>query len=69
MNSKSEIPTIPIDRPISWEDWLKGRPARRAISERIAPQGSQRPASSSDRRLRRQFNGQRGLPFRKTEEL
>jgi len=35
----------------------------------VAPQGSQRPASSSDRGLRRQFNGQRGLPFRKTEEL
>ena len=26
-------------------------------------------ASSSDHRLRRLFNGERGLPFKKTEEL
>jgi hypothetical protein len=66
---KRPVPPIPIDRPISWEDWLKGRKARREISERVAPAGSQRPSSSSDRRLRKLFNGKRNLPFRKTEEL
>ena len=69
MNSKCPVPTIPIDKPISWEDWQAGRKFRRQVSERLAPQGSQRPRSSSDRRLRKKFNGQRGLPFRKTEEL
>jgi hypothetical protein len=69
MNSKSKAPSIPIDRPISWEDWLAGRKARREISERLVPQGSQRPNSSADRRLRRKFNGKRGLPFTKTEAL
>lgn len=69
MSSKSKVPSIPIDRPISWEDWLKGRKARREISERMAPAGSQRPRSSADRRLRKKFGGQRGLPFAKTEAL
>jgi len=69
MNSESKIPSIPIDRPISWEDWLKGRRARREISERLEPNGSQRPVSSSDRRLRAKFGGKRGLPFAKTEDL
>jgi hypothetical protein len=69
MNSKSKAPSIPIDRPISWEDWLAGRKARRKLSESVAPQGSQRPKSSADGRLRKKFAGQRGLPFRKTEEL
>ncbi len=27
--SKSGVPTIPMNAPISWEDWLKGRRARR----------------------------------------
>lgn len=69
MNSKCPVPTIPLDKPISWEDWLAGRKFRRQVSERVAPGGSQRRRSSADLRLRRQFNGQRGLPFRKTEEL
>lgn len=69
MSSKSETPSIPIDRPISWADWLKGRKARREISERLAPAGAQRVRSSSDARLRRKFKGQRGLPARPTSEL
>jgi hypothetical protein len=48
---------------------LAGRRYRREISQRVAPQGSQRPRSSADRRLRRKFRGQRGLPFRKTDDL
>jgi hypothetical protein len=58
-----------MDKPISWEDWLAGRRYRRELCMRVAPAGSRRSASSSDRRLRQQFNGERGLPFRKTEEL
>ena len=69
MNSKSEIPSIPIDRPISWEDWLKGRRARRETSQLLAPEIIRRESSSSDKRLRKQFNGERGLPFTPTEKL
>ena len=69
MNSENPVPTIPKGRPIGWEDWLKGRRARRETGNKVAPQIIRRPASSSDRRLRRLFNGERGLPFRKTEEL
>lgn len=69
MNSENTIPTIPKGRPISWEDWLKGRRARRETGNRVAPEIIRRPTSSSDRRLRKLFNGERGLPFKKTEEL
>ena len=69
MNSKSEIPSIPIDSPISWEDWLKGRRARRETSQLLAPGVIRRESSSSDKRLRKQFNGERGLPFTPTEKL
>lgn len=69
MNSPKPIPTIPRGRPISWEDWLKGRRARRESGNRVAPEIIRRPISSSDPRLRRLFNGERGLPFKKTGEL
>lgn len=69
MNSESPLPIIPKDRPISWEDWLKGRRARRETGNRVAPEIIRRPGSSSDGRLRPLFQGQRGLPFKKTEEL
>ena len=67
--SRSGVPTIPINEPISWEDWLKGRRARRETGNRVAPEIIRRPSSSSDRRLRKLFNSERGLPFKKTEEL
>jgi hypothetical protein len=69
MNSNSEVPSIPIDRPISWEDWLKGRRARRETSQLVAPGIIRRASSSKDRRLRKLFKGERGLPFTPTEEL
>ena len=69
MNSESDIPPIPIDRPISWEDWLKGRRARREAGNLVAPEIIRRRESSSDRRLRDVFNGERGLPFTPTERL
>ncbi len=69
MNSEKSVPTIPKGRPISWEDWLLGRRARREIGNRVAPEIIRRASSSSDKRLRKLFNGERGLPFKKTEEL
>ncbi len=69
MNSEKRVPIIPSGRPISWEDWLKGRRARREAGNRVAPEIIRRASSSSDRRLRELFNGERGLPFKKTEEL
>jgi hypothetical protein len=67
--SKSGVPTIPMNEVMSWEDWLKGRRTRRETGNRVAPEVIRRPSSSSDTRLRKLFNGERGLPFKKTEEL
>jgi hypothetical protein len=67
--SKSGVPTIPINEPISWEDWLSGRRARRETGLRVAPDVIRRPSSSSDSRLRKLYKGERGLPFKKTEDL
>lgn len=52
-----------------WEDWLKGRRARRETGNKVAPEMIRRPSGSHDRRLRQLFGGERGLPFKKTEEL
>ena len=67
--SKSGVPTIPIGEPISYEDWLKGRRARRETGELVARKFIRRESSSSDKRLRELYNGERGLPFKPTEEL
>jgi hypothetical protein len=69
MNSKSKVPCIPIDGSISYEDWLKGRRHRRELGNRVAPGILRRQSSSSDRRLKKLFHGQRGLPFTPTEKL
>ena len=69
MSSKSKAPSIPIDSPIAWEDWLRGRRARRETSKQVVPGIVRRQRSSSDRRLRKLFNGRRGLPFTPTEKL
>ena len=67
--SRSGVPTIPMNEPISWEDWLKGRRARRETGNRVAPEVIRRPSSSSDARLSPLYDGERGLPFKKTAEL
>lgn len=67
--SKSGVPTIPMNEAMSWEDWLRGRRARRETGLRVAPEVIRRPASSSDKRLRELYDGERGLPFTKTEDL
>jgi hypothetical protein len=69
MKSEKAAPTIRKGQPISWEDWLKGRRARREAGNRVAPEIIRRTSSSSDKRLRPLFDGARGLPFKKTEEL
>ena len=60
---------IPMNEPMRWEDWLKGRRARRETGIKVAPGVIRRSSSSSDRRLRKLYNGERGLPFTKTEDL
>jgi hypothetical protein len=69
MNSKSKIPSIPIDGSISYEDWLKGRRYRRELSQRVAPGINRRKSGPDDRHLKKLFNGERGLPFTPTEKL
>jgi len=69
MNSESKAPIWRMDEPLAWEDWLKGRRARREASNRVGPEIIRRTSSSSDQRLRKLFNGERGLPFTPTEKL
>ena len=69
MNSKSKAPSIPIEGSISYEDWLKGRRHRRELCELVVPGVIRRASSSSDRRLKKLFKGERGLPFTPTEKL
>jgi hypothetical protein len=69
MNSENEVPSIRKGKPIAWEDWLKGRRARRETGNRVAPEIIRRTSSSSDRRLRRLFKGERGMPFTPTKDL
>ena len=69
MNSSSKAPSIPIAKPISWEDWLRGRRARRETSKQVAPGVVRRTRSSSDRRLHKLFKGRRGMAFTPTEKL
>jgi hypothetical protein len=69
MNSTSKPPCIPIEGSISYEDWLKGRRYRRELGNRVAPEIIRRKSSSKDRRLKKLFNGERGLPFTPTEKL
>jgi len=69
MTSKSKIPSIPLEGAISYADWLKGRRYRRELSQRVAPGISRRKSGPNDRRLKKLFNGERGLPFTPTEKL
>ena len=68
-NSESKVPIIPMNEVMSYEDWLKGRRARREAGNRVAPEIIRRQSSSSDRRLKKLFNGERGLPFTPTKKL
>jgi hypothetical protein len=69
MNSKPKAPSIPMNEVMSWEDWLKGRKWRRELGNRVAREVIRRPSGSRDGRLRKLFDGERGLPFTPTEKL
>ena len=69
MNSNSKIPCIPIEGSISYEDWMKGRRFRRESGNLVAPEIIRRKKGPDDRRLKKLFNGERGLPFTPTEKL
>ena len=58
-SKKSELKTS-----WGWEEWLGSRAARRAVANRVGPPVVRRESSSSDRRLRKAFGGQRGPAFR-----
>jgi len=53
----------PMKTSWTWEEWLQSRKARKAASDRITTESIRRAASSSDRRLKKAFGGQRGPAF------
>ena len=69
MNLESQPPPIPIGRPISFEDWLKGRRWRREIGNRVAPEFIRRSTGPNDRRLKEWFGGDRGPAFTPTDQI
>lgn len=58
-----------MSEPMSWDDWLKGRRARRETGRKVAPEVVRRPSGPDDEHLRRLYNGERGLPFTPTDKL
>lgn len=56
---------IEPERRLTWEQWQAGRAERRRIGNLVAPAIIRRAESSSDRRLRATFNGERGPAFNK----
>lgn len=69
MNSESKVPSIPIEGVMRYEDWLQGRRRRRELGNRVASAILRRQSSSKDRRLRKLFNGERGLRFTPLQKL
>ena len=52
------------DIVISWDEWKRGREAKRAILRRLGlDKPCRRSESSSDKRLRPAFGGERGPAF------
>ncbi len=59
-----EPKTLP--RSCTWEEWEAGRPARRALAQKITGGKILRRAAGNPRKdalLRKLNNGERGLPF------
>lgn len=67
--SRSGVPVIPMNEPMSWDDWLMGRRSRRETGSKVAPEVIRRASGPDDERLRRLYNGERGLPFTPTDKL
>jgi hypothetical protein len=62
----NEDPPPILERTTTWEEWERGRAARRAVCERITGGRPLRRLSGDPRKdalLRRLNNGARGLPF------
>lgn len=55
-------------RTITWEQWQKGRLRRRKLGELVAPIIIRRETSSSDKKLKALFDGERGPAFA-TDEI
>ena len=54
----------PPDIVITWEEWKRGREAKRALLRRLGlDKPCRRAESSSDKRLRHAFGGDRGTAF------
>jgi len=49
---------------LTWEQWIAARATRRLVSDRINPGSIRRKSSTSDKRLRATFNGERGPVLR-----
>lgn len=47
----------------TWEEWQASRDARRAVALKTGPRVCRRKAGSSDKRLRKCFDGKRGPDF------
>jgi hypothetical protein len=56
-------PPLDLKTNWTWEEWLASRKARRQAADRISPRSVRRRESSSDRRLRAAFKGERGPDF------
>lgn len=46
-----------------WDEWLESRASRRRTAKKIGPSVVRRKRSSADKRLLKQFNGERGPSF------
>lgn len=60
-------PATPLKTRWTWLEWQESRAARRAVADRVGPPIVRREQSSSDRRLRNAFDGNRGPAFRSAD--
>ena len=58
-----------MNEVMSWEDWMAGRKQRRKTGMLTGPEVIRREKSSSDKRLRRLYNGQRGAAITPLDKL
>lgn len=58
-----------MNEVMSWEDWMAGRRQRRKTGAITGPEIIRRDKSSADKRLRRLYKGERGLPITPLEKL
>jgi hypothetical protein len=56
------------ERRFTWEQWQAGRAERRRLGNLVAPPIIRRSEGSSDARLKKTFDGERGPDFNKAFE-